>query len=69
MGLFAEVMAELDGINLDQPDAVQAMDRVKAILETVKPPKSEQGVAVLDLLKKTARRLQEDLILIHRGNG
>lgn len=69
MGVFAEVLNELDGINLDQPEAVPAMDRVRAILEAAEPPKTIQGGAVLDLLKKTAQRLQEDLSLIHGANG
>lgn len=69
MGAFSEVLAELDGIDMDQPESVPAMSRIIAVLEAAEPPKSERGVAVLDLLRKTARRLHEDLILIHRGNG
>ncbi len=69
MGVFAEVLNELDGINLDQPEAVPAMSRVLAVLEAAEPPKNNQGGAVLDLLKKTARRLNEDLLRIHGAKG
>lgn len=65
--LYAEVRACLDRIDLSKPEAVLDLGRVQLMLEAMKPPADETGAMILSVLRSEARKLHDDLKLIHKG--